>query len=96
MLFNFYTNAISRASKNVAGGIFAAGLFLVGIGVIITAMPELVGYLVAAVFFMAGLGCAAAAVKIFWNIRKIERADSDPTRAYRKNVQIHTEEHSDL
>ena len=96
MFFNFYTNAISRASKNVAGGIFVAGLFLVGIGVLIAAIPELVGYLVAGVFVFAGFGCAAIAIKIFWHIRKIGRPEPDPTGAYRKNVQIHIENHSDL
>jgi hypothetical protein len=96
MFFDFYTNAISRASKNAAGGIFAAGLFLVGIGVLIAAMPELVGYLVAGVFVFAGFGCVVIAIKIYWQIRKLGRSEPDPTQEYRKNVQIHIENHSDF
>ena len=96
MFFDFYTNTISRASKNVAGGIFAAGLFLVGIGVLIAIVPELVGYLIAGVFVFAGLACIVIAIKIFWQIRKIGRSGSDPADAYRKNVQIHIENHSDF
>jgi hypothetical protein len=96
MLFNFYTNAISRASKNAAGGIFVAGLLLVGFGMMIAAMPEFIGYLVAGLFFVAGIGCTAVAVKIFWSIRKMEQTNNDPTEAYRKNVRIHIENHPDL
>ncbi len=93
MVFRFYTNAISRASKNVAAGIFVLGLFLVGIGVLIAAMPQLIGYMVSGVFFIAGIGCAITAVKIYWAIRKLNRPPTDPTEAYRKNVQIHIDNH---
>ena len=96
MVFRFYTNAISRASKDLAAGIFIVGLLLIGFGVIIAALPELVGYLVAAIFFIAGLGCAITAAKIFWTTKKMDQASRDPSDAYRKNVQIHIEDHYDL
>jgi hypothetical protein len=95
MVFRFYTNAISRASKNVAAGIFVLGLFLVGIGVLIAAMPELIGYMVAGVFFIAGTGCAITAVKIYWTIRKMTKPPTEATEPYRKNVQIHIDNHFD-
>ena len=95
MLFRFYSNAVSRASKNVAAGVFVLGLFLVGIGVLIAAMPELIGYMVSGIFFIAGAGCAVTAVKLYWTIRKINTPPTDPSEAYRKNVQIRIDNRSD-
>ena len=95
MVFRYYTNAISQASRNVAAVIFIIGLLLIGFGVIIVALPELFAYLTAAVFFVAGIGCGITAVKIFWAAHKIDKADSEPHEPYRENVQIHIEEHHD-
>jgi hypothetical protein len=96
MVFRYYTNAISQASRNVAAGIFVVGLLLIGFGVIIIALPELFALLMAAVFFIAGIGCGITALKIFWAARKIDKADSGPSGDYRENVQIHIEEHHDF
>jgi len=96
MVFRYYTNAISQASRNVAAGIFVVGLLLIGFGVIIVALPELFAYLMAGVFFIAGIGCGITAVKIFWTVRKIDKANSSPSEDYRENVQIHIEEHRDV
>ena len=95
MNFRFYTNAISQASKNFATGIFITGLLLIGFGVVIITLPELFAILAAGVFFIAGLGCAATAVKIFWAQRKIDKFCSNDSDAYRKNVQIHIEDDYD-
>jgi hypothetical protein len=94
-MFRFYTNAVSNASKNVAFGIFVLGLFLAGIGVLIAAMPQIIGYMVSAIFFVAGIGCAATAVKLYWTIRKLNTPQSGDAEAYRKNVQIHIDNHLD-
>jgi hypothetical protein len=96
MVFRYYTNAISQASRNVAAVIFIVGLLLIGFGVIIVALPELFAYLAAAVFFLAGIGCGITAAKIFWTAHKIDKADSEPDEPYRENVQIHIEEHHDF
>jgi len=95
MSFRFYTNVVSQASKTAATGMFVVGLLLVGFAVIIAALPEIVGYLAAAIFFIAGIGCGATAIKIFWAQRKLDKADSDHSGGYRENVQIHIEEHYD-
>jgi len=99
MNFRFYTNAISQASRKVASGIFIVGLVLVGFGVIILALPEIFAFLAAAVFFIAGLGCAITAVKIFLAQRKLNKINKnnigDGSQGCRKNVQIHIEEHYD-
>ena len=71
------------------------GLLLIGFGIIIMALPEIFAYLAAAVFFIAGLGCGITAIKIFLAQRKIDKLSSDDSNAYRKNVQIHIEEHFD-
>ena len=96
MSFRFYTNMISQASRNIAAGIFIVGLLLIGFGVIILALPEIFALLAAAVFFIAGLGCAITAVKIFLAQRKLDKINSDFSEPYRENVQIHIEEHQEL
>jgi hypothetical protein len=93
MNFRFYTNAISQASRTVAASIFVVGLLLIGFGVIIAAFPEIFAYLAAAIFFIAGAGCAITAAKIFWAQRKLDKAASDESGPYRDNVRIHIEEH---
>jgi hypothetical protein len=96
MSFRFYTNMVSQASKTVAAGMFVTGLLLVGFGVIIAALPEIVGYLAAAIFFIAGIGCSATAIKIYLAQRKLDKVDSNHSGGYRENVQIHIEEHYDV
>jgi hypothetical protein len=93
MPFRFYTNVLSQASRTMASGILVIGLLLIGFGVTIVAFPELFAYLAAMVFFVAGAGCAATAVKIFWAGRRIDRLQADDLDVYRKNVRIHTGEH---
>jgi len=99
MNFRFYTNAISQASRKVASGIFIVGLVLIGLGVIILALPEIFAFLAAAVFFFVGLGCAITAVKIFLAQRKLDKINNDDigddSQGYRGNVHIHIEEHYD-
>lgn len=93
MPFRFYTNVLSQASKTMASGILVIGLLLVGLGVIIVALPELFAYLAAMVFFAAGVGCAATAARIFWAQRRIDRLEDEDLDVYRRNVRIHTGEH---
>ena len=95
MSFRFYTNAISRASKGVAAWIFAFGLALIGFGFMIYLLPRLFATLAAAVFFIAGVGCAATAIKIFLLQRKLERFNADGPAGYRRNVQARIEEDID-
>jgi hypothetical protein len=93
MSFRFYTNAISKASRGIAAIIFIIGLLLIGFGVIIWALPEIFAFLTGAVFFITGIGCGITAVKIFLTQRKLGKINYDDSDAYRKNVQIHIEEH---
>ncbi len=93
MPFRFYTNMLSQTSRSVASGIMMLGLLLIGFGITIIALPALFAYLAAMVFFVAGAGCAATALKIFWAQRRIDRFHDDDLDVYRKNVRIHTGEH---
>jgi hypothetical protein len=94
-MFRFYTNAISQASKNVAKGIFVIGLLLIGFGILILALPELFAMLAALIFFIAGVGCAGTAMKIYLAQRRIDKFHSDESGDYRENVRIHIEDDYD-
>lgn len=96
MPFRFYSNALSKASRSVAGVILVVGLLLIGFGFLIAALPELFAYLAAALFFLAGVGCGLTALKILWAQRRFDKMSSDDTQAYRHNVRIHTTHHHDL
>ena len=93
MVFRLYRNVICQASRNVAAAIFVIGLLLVGFGVLIIAFSEIFAFLAAMIFFIAGIGCAITAVKIFWAQRQFGKLTRDDSQAYRRNVQIHLEEH---
>jgi len=93
MIFRFWTNAISQASRSVATVIFVMGLLLIGFGVIILALPEIFAFLAAAVFFVAGIGCAITAVKIFLAQKRLHNFTDNNSYGYRENVEIYTEEY---
>lgn len=96
MSLHFWTDLISQTSRGIAKGIFIVGLLLIGFGIIIAAFPEIFAFLAAAVFFIAGAGCGIMATRIFLAQRRLDKLNSDDSKAYRNNVQIHTEEHYDL
>lgn len=84
---------ISQASRNFAAGLFITGLLLIGFGFLVYILRELFAILFAIIFFLAGLGCGATAVKIFLAQRKLDKMDSEAdTKDYRRNVRIHKEE----
>ena len=93
MSFHFYTSAISKASRGVVAGIFIVGLVLIGFGFMIYLLPRFFATLAAIIFFTAGVGCAITATKIFLAQRQIDKINFDDSQGYRRNVQIHTEEH---
>ncbi|MGE5294352.1 MAG: hypothetical protein ACM3VT_05950 [Solirubrobacterales bacterium] len=98
MPFQFYSNMLSRASRSLASGILIVGLLLIGFGTLILALPELFAFLAAAVFFIAGTGCAIVAIKIFWMQRRLDQFGSsdDDADSHRINVRIHTHDHDEL
>jgi protein-S-isoprenylcysteine O-methyltransferase Ste14 len=96
MIFRFYRDAISQASRSIAATILIVGLLLIGFGAVILAAPAIFAFLAAMIFFIAGISCSITAVKIFWAQRQLDKLTSDDSPAYRRNVQIHTEEYHDF
>jgi len=92
MVFRFYSNTISKASRSFAAGIFIIGMVLIGFGFMIYLLPKFFATLASIVFWILGIGCGVTAVKIFLALRKVEQLNSDPSQDYRENVQIHIEE----
>jgi membrane protein implicated in regulation of membrane protease activity len=86
---------LSQASRTLATSILIVGLLLIGFGTLILAMPELFAFLAAAVFFIAGVACALAALKMFWAQWRFEKRMSHDEDAYRENVVIHRDEFHD-
>jgi len=93
MSFRFYANATSKVSRTVAAGIFIVGLLLIGFALLIRALPEFFATLAAIVFFVAGLGCAITAIKIFLTQRKLHKPGPSDSDGYRENVHVRIEEH---
>ena len=96
MVFRFYSNAVSQATKGIATGILMVGLLLIGFGMLILAMPEVFALLAAVVFFIGGLGCGFTALRIYLALRQIDRMDNDTHTVYRKNVRIHSHDRFDI
>ncbi|UCE98605.1 MAG: hypothetical protein JSV82_05295 [Planctomycetota bacterium] len=106
MSFRFYADAISQASRRVAGMIFVFGLVLIGFGFMIYFLPRLFATLAAVVFFVVGIGCLTTGVKIFLAQKKLDQINSNdlqghspfchkPQNGFRENVQIHSKEEED-
>ena len=96
MNFRFYSNAFSHASRHFATGAFFLGLVLIGLGFLIYILRDLFAILFAGIFVLAGIASLLTALKILWASRKIRKNTFDDSTAYRKNVNIHYEEHPGL
>ena len=92
MVFRYYSNAVSQATRGIANGVGIVGLLLIGFGTLILAIPELFIVLAAGIFFLAGFGCCFTALKIFLAQKRVERMDQNMTGVYRQNVRIHDSE----
>jgi hypothetical protein len=95
-MFRFYTNAVSRASRQFAAGIFVLGLILIGFGFLIWVLRELFAILFAVLFCAAGVGCGIFAVRLFFAQRKLRKMGEGDSGGYRENVSIHIEEDYDV
>jgi hypothetical protein len=87
---------LSQASRTLAASILMVGLLLIGFGTLIMALPELFAFLAAAVFFLAGVGCALTAIRILWAQHRLNKRMSHDSDAYRENVVIHRDEFHNL
>ncbi len=92
MVFRFYSNTISQASRTVAAGSMILGMVLVGFGFMIFLLPKFFATLAAMVFFVTGLGSAITGVKIFWRQSKLDKMNHQQAEDYRENVRIHRDD----
>jgi len=104
MVFRLYTKQISQATRGLAAVVFVAGMLLIGAAMLIFAIPELFGYLMAGIFCLVGLSVLGFAVRLFIAASKMDKNTpntSGPTDelggtnepvVYRKNVQVHVRE----
>jgi len=95
MVFRYYSNALSRASRTIAAGVFIVGMLLIGFGFLIYLLPKIFATLAALMFFVAGLGCAITSIKMFIASQKLDDVEQDDTAAYRRNVRIKSDDHHD-
>ena len=86
-MFRFYSNTFSQTTRGVAAFVFIIGLLLIGFGVMLIAFPKFFALLAAMIFFIAGLGCAGTALKIFLASRHMR--SNEPSDNHRQNVRIH-------
>jgi len=93
MGFKFYTNMLSRASRQMAAGIFILGMLLTGFGFLIYLLPKLFATLAALFFFFLGAGCIVMGLKLLWVQHKLDKLSRDEGGDYRENVRIRVEEH---
>jgi hypothetical protein len=88
MVFQFYSNAISKASRSFSGWMFVLGLILIGIGVLIYILRDLFAILFMALFFVFGLGCIGMAVRIFVSTLKMQKMQNQKEDDGRENVRV--------
>lgn len=93
MVFRFYSSQLSQATRSLALWVVAAGLMLVGFGLLTILLRDLFIFIVAGLFFIAG------ALVISWGIRLLIAAmrmarsgRSAPTQVYRENVSLRVED----
>ena len=96
MVFRYYSNFVSHASKSFAIGTFIIALLLIGFGVVILAFPEVFAFLAAFLFFVMGIGCVGTAIKIYMMHRRLGGMDSNDLNSYRKNVRIRNDEYFEM
>ena len=94
MVFRFYSNTISQASRAFAMWIFIAGMILIGFGLLIFVFPEFFATLAAMFFWVIGAVCAITAVKIFLTTKT--RNNINPSDGYRKNVHVRIEDRNEF
>lgn len=86
---------MSQASRTLAAGVFIVGLVLVGFGFMIFLLPRFFATLAAIVFCVTGIGCAITSIKMFIAQHKLDQMQQDDSVAYRRNVQVRTDENFD-
>lgn len=74
---------------------FIIGLMLIGFGMMIIAFQKFFALLAAMMFFIAGIGCAGTALKIFLAARRM-RSSEDSSTVYHSNENVRIHELNDF
>ncbi len=93
MVFRFYSDQLSQATKGVAAWIFMAGLFLVGFGLLVILLQDVFVFIAAGIFFLFGFWVMYYAARLYLAARRMGRGvpDEQP-EAYRENVKVRIED----
>lgn len=89
-MFRFFINGnpFRQATKDAAKVSFFTGLLLIGLGLLVWWLKEIIAIVFMVIFFMAGFSAIGWAIRLFiaqWKMRKANTV-------YRKGVEVHFEE----
>ena len=89
-MFRFFIdgNPFRQATKDAARVSLLTGLFLIGLGLLVWLLKEIVAIVFMVIFFMAGFSAIGWAVRLFvtqWKMRK-------QNTVYRKGVEVYFED----
>ena len=89
MVFRFYSNQLSQATRGIAAWIFMAGLFLVGFGLLVILLRDVFVYIAAGLFFLCGFWVMFYAARLYLAARRMGKdAPDEDTQAHRENVRV--------
>jgi len=89
MTFKYSSNPFGQLSKGLAKGMFVVGLLLIGFGVLVYILKEVLAVIAAAIFVVVGIGCCINAVRMFIFSGTVTKHNG-PQEQFRENVRIHT------
>ena len=93
MVFRFYSDQLSQATKGVAAWIFMAGLFLVGFGLLVILLQDVFVFIAAGMFFLFGFWVMFYAARLYLAARRMGKSVPDEqSQAYRENVKVRIED----
>lgn len=89
-MFRFFVqgNPFRQVTKDAAKVSLFLGLFLIGLGLLVWLLKEIIAIIFMIIFFMAGFSAIGYAVRLFimqWKMRKDKAV-------YREGVEVHFEE----
>jgi len=92
MAFRFYSAHLSQATRSLALWVFAAGLMLIGFGLLTILLRHIFISIIAGLFFVAGTIVMFWGVRLFIAAMRMGRPPRGGMEAYRENVNVRIEE----
>jgi hypothetical protein len=91
MVFRLYSQ-LSQATRSLALWVFTAGLMLIGFGLLTILLRDLFIFIVAGLFFIAGVLVMSWGVRLFFAAMKLGRTPRGGIDPYRENVTVRTDD----